>query len=1066
MMHRTHDALRGLSALAATLAFVVGLPVGLAVVVGNPLPSSIPTWDALRLGLERSSVQSEVVVNALVLLLWAVWARGTLALVSEAMAAWRGRAMEPVPTSMGPRAIAARAIASITLLSVLLPGRVALAPPLAASIQPAPAVATAAVEDPSAPVPAPPGPSAPAPESLAAGTYTVGPRDTWWSVAEAALDDGLRWREVRELNVGHTMADGHVVQATDEQLVEGWQVLIPAAEPMPATSAQSAGNEVVVEPGDTLWHIAEHELGDPFQWPELYEANADVVQPTGDALRDPDLIQPGWRLSIPGQDATSAPPSVPATPSAAGSSSPEARAPAGAHGGPAAAAPQPEAAPSASGGAEAANTATTATPRRERPLRAPGRTAASLPPVQAPEPAGDVASAPAPGRSAPAQGGLAAMAATAVAKLAVVGVPALVATGVIMRLGLLRRLQLRRRTPERSLPEPDPGLEPLERRLRAIAADEVAEWVELTLRLLTLRIGQAGYEVVPKVVVVRAGEFGIEVLLDQPCSPAPEGFEVDDDARVWRVAADMEIDVVRDLVASAPVISPALVTLGMSPEGPVLVDLETLGVLSVEGDEHRVRSFLAGVALQLATASWSELEVAVLEDDLGVAALERGPSCSDVEELVTRVATSARGTAGALDGLASTTAARVAEADADPWAPVVAVVGPARRQEAVDQVTRVLGAPGQGGALVAAGPVRDATWRLSISAAGQGVLSPLGLEVDVSAVDSDAVVGCSQLLEVAAEEGDNAPLVDLVAESARHQAAVDDVPVDESVTLGQQRLLEPPGPEDVVVRVLGRPEVIGWAGPTGTRSTEIVVYLAVHDDPVPIERFRDAMWPLGARETSPDDDAVKAAATWADLVEPVSPQTVKSALWRARRALGFDAEGRPNLPPTKGGLLGPLGPGVRCDWSEFRALVALSQRQPRHEAMESLRAALQRVRGAPFSYVPEGTHDWASSERIASNIEIAVADAAHRLCRWALEQGDDELAMWATHQGLLASPGQEALYRDRMEAAAVTGDPTRLRKVLTDAQRAVRSIDPLDDLSHETVALYDHLSTKLERRGA
>ncbi|MBW3643560.1 MAG: LysM peptidoglycan-binding domain-containing protein, partial [Actinobacteria bacterium] len=303
MMHRTHDALRGLSALGATLAFVVGLPLGLALVVGNPLPTNIPTWDALRVGLERSSVQSEVVVNVLALLLWAVWARGTLALVSEATAAWRGRAIEPVPTSNGARALAARAIASITLLTVLLPGRVAVAAPLASTVQPA-LVATDAIEEPSAPAPAPPAPSAPAPESLAAGSYTVGPRDSWWSVAEAALDDGLRWREVRDLNVGQTMADGHVIQATDEQLLEGWQLLIPAAGTVAASSAESPSNEIVVEPGDTLWHIAEHELGDPFQWPELYEANAEVIQPTGDALRDPDLIQPGWRLSIPGEDAT------------------------------------------------------------------------------------------------------------------------------------------------------------------------------------------------------------------------------------------------------------------------------------------------------------------------------------------------------------------------------------------------------------------------------------------------------------------------------------------------------------------------------------------------------------------------------------------------------------------------------------------------------------------------------------------------------------------------------------------------------------------------------------------
>ncbi|HEV2071893.1 MAG TPA: LysM peptidoglycan-binding domain-containing protein, partial [Acidimicrobiales bacterium] len=372
MMHRTHDALRGLSALGATLAFVVGLPLGLALVVGNPLPSSIPTWDALRVGLERSSVQSEVVVNVLAVLLWAVWARGTLALVAEAIAAWRGRAVEPVPTSIGARALAARAIASITLLSVLLPGRVAVAAPLASAVQPAP-VAAAALEEPSA-APAPPAPSTPAPDSLPASTYTVGPRDTWWSVAEAALDDGLRWREIRDLNVGHTMADGYVLQAGDEQLVEGWQVLIPAAGAVAATSAESPSNEVVVEPGDTLWHIAEHELGDPFQWPELYEANVDVAQPTGGALHDPDLIQPGWRLSIPGEEAASAAPSVPVPPSPA-SSPPETPSPTVADAGAAAGAPGPETAPLAGGGAEASDTATTARPRRERPLRAPGRTA-------------------------------------------------------------------------------------------------------------------------------------------------------------------------------------------------------------------------------------------------------------------------------------------------------------------------------------------------------------------------------------------------------------------------------------------------------------------------------------------------------------------------------------------------------------------------------------------------------------------------------------------------------------------------------------------------------------------
>ncbi|HSH58263.1 MAG TPA: hypothetical protein VK988_01225, partial [Acidimicrobiales bacterium] len=91
---------------------------------------------------------------------------------------------------------------------------------------------------------------------------------------------------------------------------------------------------------------------------------------------------------------------------------------------------------------------------------------------------------------------------------------------------------------------------------------------------------------------------------------------------------------------------------------------------------------------------------------------------------------------------------------------------------------------------------------------------------------------------------------------------------------------------------------------------------------------------------------------------------------------------------------------------------------------------------------------------------------AHRLWELAMSQGDDETAMWATRQGLLASPGQEALVRDRMTAAAAGGDPSRLRAVLQDAQEAVRSIDPLDELCDETMAHYEELSTRLAARGA
>jgi hypothetical protein len=49
----------------------------------------------------------------------------------------------------------------------------------------------------------------------------------------------------------------------------------------------------VVVAGDTLWDLAERYLGNPFRWPLIYDVNQDLVA-------DPDLIEIGWSLTIPG----------------------------------------------------------------------------------------------------------------------------------------------------------------------------------------------------------------------------------------------------------------------------------------------------------------------------------------------------------------------------------------------------------------------------------------------------------------------------------------------------------------------------------------------------------------------------------------------------------------------------------------------------------------------------------------------------------------------------------------------------------------------------------------------
>lgn len=82
----------------------------------------------------------------------------------------------------------------------------------------------------------------------------------------------------------------------------------PATAPRDVTARTTtprtvAPRTVVVRPGDSLWAIAEHRLGPDSDaadiaaaWPRWHAANRERIGP------DPDLIHPGTRLVVPGND--------------------------------------------------------------------------------------------------------------------------------------------------------------------------------------------------------------------------------------------------------------------------------------------------------------------------------------------------------------------------------------------------------------------------------------------------------------------------------------------------------------------------------------------------------------------------------------------------------------------------------------------------------------------------------------------------------------------------------------------------------------------------------------------
>jgi DNA-binding SARP family transcriptional activator len=54
-----------------------------------------------------------------------------------------------------------------------------------------------------------------------------------------------------------------------------------------------------VQPGDSLWRIAERKLGSGFRWREIYRMNEGKQFSDGRSLTDPHLICPGWLLDLP-----------------------------------------------------------------------------------------------------------------------------------------------------------------------------------------------------------------------------------------------------------------------------------------------------------------------------------------------------------------------------------------------------------------------------------------------------------------------------------------------------------------------------------------------------------------------------------------------------------------------------------------------------------------------------------------------------------------------------------------------------------------------------------------------
>ncbi len=153
-------------------------------------------------------------------------------------------------------------------------------------------------------------------------TVVVRAGDSPWALAQEHLGDGARWTEIWDLNRGAPQPDGRTWQSP-ETIMPGWQFTLPAGSAATAAGTPMGADQIMVQPDDNPWTLAETHLGDGKRWRELFDANRGRIQSDGDAWLTESLVRPGWILTLPSATTPPAPlppvaaPTAPAAPAPA-----------------------------------------------------------------------------------------------------------------------------------------------------------------------------------------------------------------------------------------------------------------------------------------------------------------------------------------------------------------------------------------------------------------------------------------------------------------------------------------------------------------------------------------------------------------------------------------------------------------------------------------------------------------------------------------------------------------------------------------------------------------------------
>ena len=505
---------------------------------------------------------------------------------------------------------------------------------------------------------------------------------------------------------------------------------------------QADARQYTIQTGDTLWGVAEKKLGDGSRWSELAEGLKNRPQADGTTMSDPNLIYVGWTVELPGDQTASSGQRTAPTDQATD---------------------QPDVASEAT-----ASESAPATEQAPASEQAPATPPASVPGEVVPQsereqsPAPDQEASPVPGAAfavAPDQPASdRAEAETAqpeqVEWSTLGGIGAFAAAGLLGVLGARRAMQRRRRRPGQQVPMPEAEHAQIEAQLKVVAEAEQADELDVVQRWLARWAQQSG-TTLPELFLVRVSAQEIALYLMGPAQlPAPF-VAAAEDGTVWTLQSGaIELDA--DL-PSAP--WPGLVTVGQDDtDAQVLLDLERLGTLGIEGDPQLAPQVLDAMAVELATAAWSEnVQVTLVGVAPGLASVvggDRVRQIDDLDHLIRLLQGKAEDTRAALteQGAANLDEAKSMSAEGD-WAPEIVLLGLHPDQDQARQINELAAAiPHLGIAAVTTSNPLDAQWVLTLEDERNADLQPTGQHLRPQLVTPEETEQITQVLATALQQ--------------------------------------------------------------------------------------------------------------------------------------------------------------------------------------------------------------------------------------------------------------------------------------------------------------------------